>query len=434
MAAIRHQLAQALSLLVVSAVSQEEGPAFLRWLTQTGYQPRFVGMEGPSLDSFAVDLVLLHVPRIDATAVREYRRCLRRWPGAFVIVLAEQWTPALALRVLRQGAWDCLQAGDRATLLAACRRISTRSLPRETALSAFCASNDPAEFTQCAPPAEVHSQLRRCAVDSDPLVLVGEPGTEKQEWAHWMHLQSSRKNTPFLPWAQSALDPQQLGRALSEKMTWAATVFLPDLQQCPLAMQDLLASMLASTMSLDGAPLRAKLAVGLTLAPALAVQRGSVHPGLLPWLHQVVVVPPLRDRIWQLPTLVQRCLHEVAQLQGGQVPRMTQACWRHLQAYAWPANLEELRQVVRAACARTKTRWIGEEDLPESVRAWPHTGLAVSLAQAEERLLRQTLELHRGNKTATAAALGISRRGLYKKLQRLQQGTKGPTLLPHQDR
>lgn len=422
MAARQDQLTDTISLVVVSTVPGD--PAWIAWLLQAGYQPRFASLTRNWQDDGTADLVLLHVPRVDASALRDRKRCGCIWPGSPVALVVEEWTPLQALHAMRQGAWDCLQARNRTALLAACRRVIRNASSSAARLPRWQDADDFTDLAQPAPPPEVRAQLRRCAAGLEPLVLVGEPGTEKQDWAHWMHLHSERKTTPFLPLVQPALDPQQLVQDLSAKIAWTATLFLPDLQQCPLEIQALLASMLSPARPLDEPSLRAKLVVGLTTSPVLALQRGHLHPTLLPRLHQVVELPPLRDRIWQLPALVQHCLREVSMLQGGQVPRMTQACWRHLQTYAWPGNFDELRQVVRAACARAKTHWIREEDLPASVRGWPPAGPTISLAQAEECLLRQTLELHRGNKTATAAALGISRRGLYKKLQRLQQGKK----------
>jgi transcriptional regulator of acetoin/glycerol metabolism len=102
--------------------------------------------------------------------------------------------------------------------------------------------------------------------------------------------------------------------------------------------------------------------------------------------------------------------------------------------YAWPGNIRELRNAIRAALAICEDRIIRMGDLPIAIQQFRPVGVtatllplappmsmegaAISLESAEREALLRCIEQHRGNMTVVAAHLGISRNTLYRKIHR----------------
>ncbi|HWY76634.1 MAG TPA: sigma-54 dependent transcriptional regulator, partial [Verrucomicrobiae bacterium] len=137
-------------------------------------------------------------------------------------------------------------------------------------------------------------------------------------------------------------------------------------------------------------------------------------------------LPPLRERqedILPLATLI------LTELTKGRA-RLSSAAMDELQRYAWPGNVRELRNAMERAALLSSGELILPEHLPARVRAAPKpaatTGTAAPTADPErleevERLaVLEALRNHNFNRTETAKALGISRRALLYKLQRLR--------------
>ena len=134
-------------------------------------------------------------------------------------------------------------------------------------------------------------------------------------------------------------------------------------------------------------------------------------------------VPPLRERPEDIPPLAN---HFVAELTQGRA-RLSASVVESLQRYAWPGNVRELRNAMERAALLSRGELILPEHLPARVRGAPPQVLAVELADAERleemerQAIVQALRKHNFNRTETARALGISRRALIYKLQRLRE-------------
>jgi DNA-binding NtrC family response regulator len=134
-----------------------------------------------------------------------------------------------------------------------------------------------------------------------------------------------------------------------------------------------------------------------------------------------ITLPPLRERREDLPTLVE---HLLATRQIGAKPfRVTPKALAALQRYDWPGNVRELANVLERAQILAEGAEITPDDLPEAV-----AGLAgpppdrpadpLNLAGVEKRHVEAVLKKTGGNKVAAARALGVSRRSLYRLIER----------------
>jgi two-component system, NtrC family, response regulator HydG len=156
-------------------------------------------------------------------------------------------------------------------------------------------------------------------------------------------------------------------------------------------------------------------------------------------------LPPLRDRREDIPLLTAAFIRECASRLQRPLTGVTTAAERALQESPWPGNIRELRNVIERACLLSEAKILGErevrqamsrgarpsgpiESAPLSAEGGVTTSNSLSSAQRVQidRVLRQA----GGNKTEAARLLGISRRSLYRWLERLNLVEPGPHQQP----
>ena len=139
--------------------------------------------------------------------------------------------------------------------------------------------------------------------------------------------------------------------------------------------------------------------------------------------------PPLRDRSADVPLLALSFLREFASENAKPVCDFTAEALEAMIRYEWPGNVRELRTAVEHAVVLSKGDMIQLSDLPQSVQSrgviqsetelsQPIIDKGVTLEEAEKQLIIRTLQECRGNRTAAAKKIGISRRTLHRKLHR----------------
>jgi len=140
-------------------------------------------------------------------------------------------------------------------------------------------------------------------------------------------------------------------------------------------------------------------------------------------------LPPLRERIGDIPLLAERFLKELSERSGRQVLGLDEEALRRMQMYDWPGNVRQLENVMERAVVLSKNHTIGVEDLPDEVAEPGARGTAVAdsngilplkkaLEAPEKEIILRALEANHGSRQATAEALGINRTTLYKKMKR----------------
>jgi two-component system response regulator AtoC len=154
------------------------------------------------------------------------------------------------------------------------------------------------------------------------------------------------------------------------------------------------------------------------------VKRGGFREDLFYRLNVVELnIPPLRERLEDILPLASQFIAEFAQGRA----RFSASVADCLQRYAWPGNVRELRNAMERAALLSRGELILPEHLPTRVRAVAQPGAAAEPADAqrleeiERQAIFEALRRHAFNRTETAKALGISRRALIYKLQRLRE-------------
>ncbi|MEE8582058.1 MAG: sigma 54-interacting transcriptional regulator, partial [Myxococcota bacterium] len=142
-----------------------------------------------------------------------------------------------------------------------------------------------------------------------------------------------------------------------------------------------------------------------------------------------ITVPPLRERRDDILPLAEHFLDRYGRREGKPGCRLSRAAAHLLLAFAWPGNVRELENEMQRALALAEpgevitplllSESLGKIVEPIEAGAKPGETLRESMARVEAWLIRRTLEQNGGRRAASARQLGVTREGLYKKMQRL---------------
>jgi transcriptional regulator with PAS, ATPase and Fis domain len=154
------------------------------------------------------------------------------------------------------------------------------------------------------------------------------------------------------------------------------------------------------------------------------VEAGRFRQDLLYRLDVIrISVPPLRERIEDIPLLAAVFWHKAAERIGSKAV-LGQNAIGALARYDWPGNVRELQNVLTALVVAVPPRGVvGASELPSAIaraaQVASHESLESARLKFEERFVRAALARAAGHRGRTAAALGVSRQGLAKLMQRL---------------
>jgi two-component system, NtrC family, response regulator AtoC len=296
----------------------------------------------------------------------------------------------------------------------------------------------------------VYEQIGRVAGTSITVFITGESGSGKEVVARTVHDLSRRRQKPFLAVNCGAISPNLIESEIfgHEKGSFTGaerqhqgfferahggTLFLDEITEMPLALQvKLLRVLETGTFMRVGSTTVIETDVRVIAAsnrdPAQAVASGALREDLFYRLNVFPIdLPPLRERLSDLPLLVDHFLAEIGAREGV-VKQATAAALESLGAYRWPGNVRELRNVLQRAYVMAAGPQIGNEWLPRDVLAAPaarpladrdlvQVPVGTPLADAERQLILATLAHYGHQKERTAAALGVSLKTLYNRLK-----------------
>jgi two-component system response regulator AtoC len=400
---------------------------------------------------FTIAVVDLKIPGSDGvTLTKEIRE---RWPTVDVIMITGYGSIKGAVEAMRQGAYDYItkpfEPDD--ILLATQKVLERRRLLDEIEylrrqLSdrytfANMISRDPAML-------EVFSTIEMLASSDVTVVITGESGTGKELVARAIHFQGKRKagrfvaiNCAAVPEAllESELFGYERGAftgAMQErvgKIEFASggTLFLDEVESIPLPMQAKLLRVLEDrAVERLGSNRRISLDIRIVAASnqnlLQAVAAGTMREDFYYRINVVPVrLPPLRERIADVPLLVADFLrnNELARQKG--INRVSERALAQLMGYAWPGNIRELLNVMERAVLRAAGDTIREIDLPGGqapVAARPDQSdfrmpLRQFLRAAERQYLIRVLSQYHGGIAPAARHAGMDQATLHRKIR-----------------
>ena len=282
------------------------------------------------------------------------------------------------------------------------------------------------------------------------VLITGESGTGKSMIARAIHRRSRRRNRPFVEIACGALPETLLESELFGHVAGAftgavgekkgkflqadgGTIFLDEISTASPSMQVKLLRVLqdlefeqvggTKTYHVDS---RVILATNEDLSECVA--EGRFRQDLFYRINVInVELPPLRERIADIPLLAEHFLKSVCEDAGKQMAGFTDDALTALRGYRWPGNVRELQNVVERAVLLGRGPLVAIDDLPPASRSAAPVcmdtangrPLKAALDGPERQIILEALQTHGWNRHATADALGINRTTLYKKMKRL---------------
>jgi len=305
--------------------------------------------------------------------------------------------------------------------------------------------------------------VSKVAPTDSTVLLIGESGTGKELVARMLHLNSRRANGPFVPvnvgalpetlieselfgYARGAFTGAAADHAGLIESAEGGTLFLDEIGDMPLATQvKLLRTLENNEVRRLGENTSRLVNVRVIAATHRDLQamvaQGTFRQDLYYRLNVVQIdLPPLRERREDIGLLASYFLDRIARRENRAL-RFSPDAQALLERYEYPGNVRELENAIEHAAAVADGEVLLPADLPTSVRTprllpqgettggAPGAGAATdaaavngaqdtwSLAEVEKEHIRRVLERHRGNATAAARQLGISRTTLWRKLR-----------------
>ena len=391
-------------------------------------------------------------------------------PEVEVIVMTAYGTVENAVEAMKLGAYDFVSKPlKRASVVAAVRKAfdkqalvaENRELRAQLAAAQLAAASSRAIVGNSQVMRATLETARQAANSSATVLLLGESGTGKELLARYIHEHSPRVTKPFIATNCAALPESILESELfgHEKGSFTGavrsragrfqeadggTLFLDEIGEIPLQVQ---VKLLRAVQEGEVEPVGGRTtAVDFRLVCATnrdlteEVKGGRFREDLYYRINVVPIrIPPLRDRLEDVPLLVDHFLRSYSLRHGKALEGIAEEAVELMSRYGWPGNVRELENAVERAVVLSRGPIIQVDDLPPELRD-PQAGhgrqmtfsVGTPLEEVERRMIMETLKFTRGDKRLAADLLGIATRTIYRKLE--SGAIHDESYTPHRDR
>ena len=365
-----------------------------------------------------------------------------------VIALVGQGSANAAIRAIQDGAEQFLTKPIELSLLHAVllrvlanQRQHHQSQPSISRVKRECI--DPFLGTSVAI-RRIQELARRVADSESPILLQGETGSGKGVLANWIHCNGPRADEPFLDLncaglSRELLESELFGHekgaftsALSTKLGLLevanrGTVFLDEVGDIDPQIQPKLLKVLEDRVFRRVGDVRDRSVdirlISATHRELLDLVRQQKFRSDLYFRVNIVPlrVPPLRERVEDIPVLAQHFLDRLAQDCGRGKVRLEKSGIDALQEYSWPGNIRELRNVLERAVLLTERDHLTVHQLQlqgSTLTGQPEVSGSGTLKQMECAYIHRVMQDEGGSVERAARRLGIARSSLYNKLKR----------------
>jgi two-component system, NtrC family, C4-dicarboxylate transport response regulator DctD len=375
-----------------------------------------------------------------------------------VVMITGHGDVSMAVRCLKTGAYDFVEKPFEADVILASvgRAVEKARLVREAErLRRLLSLSGPGEdgrfgmVGRSQAMQELYAQIEVVARSDAPALVVGETGAGKELVARAIHAQSARAAGPFvalnagaLP--ESVLESELFGHAKGAftgavaaregrlRSASGGSLLLDEVESLPARAQvQLLRVVEDGLVQPVGGDEAQRADVRLLCTSKVDLSR-LVREGRMreDFFHRVAVltvhVPPLRERADDLPLLLAHLLRAAAARAGQSAPRVPEVTLGEMLRHAWPGNVRELKNAVERMLVTAGDGQAGPFSPDESfgpagrLLSLPATPgrLKDEMERTERAVIEAALREHLGEVTATALALGISRRALYERMRK----------------
>ena len=291
------------------------------------------------------------------------------------------------------------------------------------------------------PMQEVYRMIQAVADSISTVLIMGESGTGKELVSRAIHQAGKYKDSPFIAAHCSSFVPtlvhseifghekgaftgatsRKLGRL---ERAQGGILFLDEVADLPLETQVLLLRFLQDKMfERVGGERPVEVNVRVIAATNKDIEKemkaGRLREDFYYRLNVIPIkLPPLRERITDLPLLANHFLRTYCLIEGKEITGFDTEAMRLIMDYDWPGNVRELQNTVARCLVLTSGNRIGVEVLPDRIRTAVGTPNEFTLARNEKNLIASAMRECHWNKHRAARLLDISRGTLYSKLKK----------------
>jgi len=289
---------------------------------------------------------------------------------------------------------------------------------------------------------EVFTLIDKVAKTDANVLILGENGTGKELIARAIHQRSLRKNNSFV-----AVDMGAITETLFEselfghkkgaftdaredrpgrfELANGGTLFLDEIGNLSMSLQSKLLSALQSRQvtrvgSNQAIAVDIRLVCATNMPLHQMVKDGTFRQDLLYRINTVEInVPPLCDRVEDIPMLVQHFLNYYSKKYHKQVTTIATNAMDKLKRYAWPGNIRELQHALERAVIMTDSAALQESDFLFSRSLTSNSALdTLNLDEVERAAIVKAMQMHNGNISKAADELGLTRASLYRRMEK----------------
>ena len=400
------------------------------------------------LDSTTPDLLLTDLKMTGMDGMTLLREARRKRPELDIVMMTAHGSVRTAVQAMREGAADYLEKPfDKDELLLVLQRALERTalhaenqrlralVKQEVSLGNIIGDSQTMR--------EVFQRTTRATQVQSTVLILGESGTGKELIARHIHFEGPRSKKPFIvvncaaipdTLVESELFGHEKGsftgadsaRAGKFEAAHGGTIFLDEIGDMPLDAQAKLLRVLQDGLvervgSNEPRKVDVRVIVATNRNLGKRVEEGSFRQDLYYRLEVLVVsLPPLRDRLNDLPLLVKHFREKLGRKLGMTPPTVGPEIIEAFKRHAWPGNVRELEHTLEQCFVLATGAELRPEDLPEKIRKpAPQAGgyllppNGIILEDLEQDLIRQAMERTGGRLKEAADLLGVT----YKTLQ-----------------
>lgn len=405
------------------------------------------------------DLILLDMNfSRDATSGKEgfywMNRILETDPSAVVILITGYGDVELAVQGIKEGATNfLLKPWDNNKLLATISanlkvRQSKKELEELRSKNRMLQSDSDQKFATIignSPSMQkVFATVEKVARTDANVMILGENGTGKEMIARAIHRASRRKDEVFVnvdlgAISESLFESELFGykkgaftdakedRAGRFETANKGSIFLDEIGNLDVSLQAKLLSVIQNRVvtrlgSNKEIPIDVRLITATNMPLYEMVNEGKFRQDLLYRINTVEIkLPPLRDRMEDIPLLAEHFLGIYSKKYNMPQKRIQPSTMKRLQMHNWPGNIRELQHAVERAVILSESSILQPEDffMNQSEEQKPAFDPGdMTLEDTEKMMIRKVLDKHGGNISKAAKELGLTRASLYRRIDK----------------